>query len=250
MRKIIVAGNWKMNMNISNGAQLAAEVVEKAKDVSNVEVVVCPTYLALSKVKEVIDGTNVVLGAQDCHWEDDGAYTSKISASMLKDAGVVYVIIGHSEPRTYFGETDETVNKKVKKALSIGLKPIICVGETLEEREKEITEDVVGTQMKGAYDGLSVEDAANTVVAYEPVWAIGTGKVATTQQAQDVHAFIRKLLTELYSDEVAQGIRIQYGGSMKPDNAGELLGQTDIDGGLIGGAALKAESFLGIIQAA
>ncbi|MFC1584767.1 triose-phosphate isomerase [Fibrobacterota bacterium] len=250
MRRKIIAGNWKMNKAIADAGALASEITQKAGSLTGPEIVLCPTNLAVSKVAETVKGTNCILGAQDVHWEDDGAYTGKVSASMLKDAGVEYVIIGHSEQRQYFHETDETVNRKVKKALETGLKPIVCVGETLEEREGGKTEGVVETQVKGAYAGISEEDAAKTVIAYEPVWAIGTGKTATTEQAQEVHAFIRGLLAQLYSQGTADGIRIQYGGSMKPDNAAELLSQPDVDGGLIGGAALKADSFIGIIEAA
>ncbi len=251
MRQNIIAGNWKMNKNVSDAVALAKEVAEKAATVeSGAEIVVCPTYLAVAAVGEAIKGSKVKLGAQDCHWEDDGAYTSKVSATMLKDAGVEYVILGHSEQRQFFNETDESVNKKAKKALSVGLKPIICVGETLEQRESNITEQVVKTQVEGGYAGLSKEDALKTVIAYEPVWAIGTGKTATSDQAQEVHAAIRALMTNLYDEKTAEAIRIQYGGSMKPGNAAELVGQKDVDGGLIGGAALKADDFLGIISAA
>ncbi|MBF0432007.1 MAG: triose-phosphate isomerase [Fibrobacteria bacterium] len=249
MRQYIIAGNWKMNMGISDAETLAKELVEKAGTSEGPEMVLCPTYLALAKVAEVIKGSNLKLGAQDAHWEDDGAYTGKVSVSMLKEAGVEYVILGHSEQRSFFGETDETVNKKVKKVLAAGLKAIVCVGETLEQRESGVTESVVKTQVEGAYAGISAEDAKNTVIAYEPVWAIGTGKTASNEQAQEVHAFIRGLMKGLYSEEVAESVRIQYGGSMKPGNAGDLLGQTDIDGGLIGGAALKADDFIGIINA-
>jgi triosephosphate isomerase len=250
MRRNIIAGNWKMNKTISDAQVLASELVEKAAAYSGPEIVVCPTYLALAKVAETIRGSNVKLGAQDAHWEDDGAFTGKVSVTMLKEAGAEYIIIGHSEQRTYFHETDETVNKKVKKVLAEGLKPIICVGETLEERETNKTEDVVKTQIQGSFKDISAEDAGKCVVAYEPVWAIGTGKTATTAQAQEVHAFIRELLTALYSAETAEMIRIQYGGSMKPENSEELLSQPDIDGGLIGGASLKADSFIGIIKTA
>ena len=249
MRRNIVAGNWKMNTNVGDAVSLAKEIVSAVSDLTDTDIVVCPPFTSLTSVKEVISGSNVKLGAQDVHFEDNGAYTSKISVSMLKDIGVDYVILGHSEPRTYFGETNDDVNKKTKKVLAAGLIPIICVGETLEERESENTEKVVEAHIRGAYDGISEEDAQKTVIAYEPVWAIGTGKVATSDQAQDVHAFIRNLLATLYSDSLAQSVRIQYGGSMKPENAGELKSKPDVDGGLIGGAALKAESFKGIISA-
>ncbi len=248
MRKKILAGNWKMHKTIAESVALAQDIVTalKAKPSAS-EVIVCPTYVALDRVATVLAGSPVLLGAQDMHWESQGAYTGKISADMLKAIGVTYVILGHSEQRAYFHETDETVNKKTIKALAEGLKPIVCVGETLAEREAEITEKVVETQIRGAYAGISASDAVKTVIAYEPVWAIGTGRNASPQQAQDVHRFIRTLMASLYGDSVANAVQIQYGGSMKPENAAELLSQADVDGGLIGGAALKADAFLGII---
>ena len=249
-RRKILAGNWKMHKTAAESAALAAEIAAalKAKPTAH-EVVVCPTYVALDRVAQALSGTDIKLGAQDMHWENQGAFTGKISGDLLKAVGVSHVVLGHSEQRAYFGETDATVNKKTVKALADGLTPIVCVGETLEEREGDITEKVVETQVRGAYAGISAEDAARTVIAYEPVWAIGTGKTATSQQAQDVHKFIRGLLATLYGAAVADVVRIQYGGSMKPENAAELLSQPDVDGGLIGGAALKADSFLGIIHA-
>jgi triosephosphate isomerase len=253
-RRKILAGNWKMHKTVDESAALAAEIAAALQKVSADkpvahEVVVCPTYVALDRVVASLKGSGVAVGAQDMHWENQGAFTGKISGDMLASMGVEYVILGHSEQRAYFGETDETVNKKTVKALADGLKPIICVGETLEEREGNVTEKVVETQVRGAYAGLSAADAAKTVIAYEPVWAIGTGRTATAQQAQDVHKFIRDLLVALYDGPTAETVRIQYGGSMKPENAAELLSQPDIDGGLIGGAALKTDSFLGIILA-
>lgn len=248
MRKRIIAGNWKMNTNVNQAVELA-EAVKAQYDNFDVDVVLCAPYTNLYAVHQVIQDAPIGLGAQDLYWEDSGAYTGQISAGMLTAVGCNYVIIGHSEPRQFFGETDETVNKKVKKALASNLLPIVCVGELLEEREANQTEAVVERQIKGALDGVSKQDAAKLVIAYEPVWAIGTGKVATPEQAQDVHKFIRDLLAKLYDQELADGVRIQYGGSMKPDNAAELLAQPDIDGGLIGGAALKADSFLGIVNA-
>ncbi len=248
MRKRIIAGNWKMNTTLDEAKKLASEIVELVKNVDDVEIVICPPYTNLYVVYEIIKDSNVKLGAQDLHWEDKGAFTGKISADMLLSVGVKYVIIGHSEQRTYFCETDETVNKKVKQALKKGLKPIVCVGETLEQRENGETKEVVKKQVVGAFEGVSKEDILKSVIAYEPVWAIGTGKTATPEQAQEVHAFIRELLKELYDEEVAQSVRIQYGGSMKPNNAKALLEQPDIDGGLIGGASLKAKDFYGIIR--
>jgi triosephosphate isomerase (TIM) len=249
-RRTILAGNWKMHKTVEESAALAASIAAALQEKPTAhEVVVCPTYVALDRVIQVLKGTGVQVGAQDMHWESQGAFTGKISADMLKALGVTYVILGHSEQRAYFHETDETVNKKARKALAEGLKPILCVGETLEEREGNVTEKVVETQLRGAYAGISAQDARGTVVAYEPVWAIGTGRTATSQQAQEVHKFIRALLTSLYGSETAEAVRIQYGGSMKAENAAELLAQPDVDGGLIGGAALKADAFLGIITA-
>ena len=248
MRKRIIAGNWKMNTNVGEAVELA-EAIKAQYDKFDVDVVLCTPYTNLYAVHQVIQDAPIGLGAQDFFWEDSGAFTGKISAGMLTSVGCQYVIIGHSERRQFFGETDETVNKKCKKALENDLIPIVCVGELLDEREGNKTEAVVETQLKGALSGLSKADAAKLVIAYEPVWAIGTGKVATPAQAQDVHKFIRDLLVKLYDQELADSIRIQYGGSMKPDNAAELLSQKDIDGGLIGGASLKAEPFLGIINA-
>jgi triosephosphate isomerase (TIM) len=248
MRRKIIAGNWKMNKTIPEAIKLSKEVVALSEG-ADCEVVICPTFVCLAPVHEAIQGSHVALGAQDVHWEEKGAYTGKVSGEMLKSAGVKYVIIGHSEQRTYFHETNATVNKKVKAVLKAGLLPIICVGETLEQREAGRTEEVCQDHIRGAYEGLSKEDALRTVVAYEPVWAIGTGRTATPQQAQEVHAFIRNLLKSMYDQETADQIRIQYGGSMKADNAKELLSQADIDGGLIGGASLKADDFRGIIFA-
>ncbi len=248
MRKRIIAGNWKMNKDVEEAVDLAQQI--KA-DYSNfdVDVVLCTPFTDLYAVFQVIKDSPIALGAQNIYWEDSGAFTGEISASMLKSTGCQFVIIGHSERRLYFGETDETVNKRIKKALDGELIPIVCVGESLEERETNKTEHVVETQIRGALQGLSKQDIADIVIAYEPVWAIGTGKVATPEQAQEVHKFIRNLLETLYDRELSESLRIQYGGSMKPENAAELLSQPDIDGGLIGGASLKADSFLGIINA-
>lgn len=247
MRKIVIAGNWKMNKTVAESVKLATDVVAAAKNINNVVVAIAPTYLALAKVAEVVKGSNVKLAAQDVHWENQGAFTGKVSADMLKEIGVDFVIIGHSEQRSYFGETDETVNKKVKKVQSLGMTPIICIGETLAERQGGQLENVLTRQVTGAYEGLSGEDALRTVIAYEPVWAIGTGVTASDDEAQQAHAFVRGLLSTRFGNSVAQSISIQYGGSMKPENAAGLLAQKDIDGGLIGGAALKADSFLGIV---
>ncbi len=247
-RKNFIAGNWKMNTTQDEARALAKDVVAAVGSVTDVDVAVCPPFTNLLAVAEVIKGSNVKLGAQDVHWEAKGAFTGKVSCAMLKSVGVTYVIIGHSEQRTYFGETDETVNKKTKAVLASGLLPIVCVGETLDERKSGKMNSVIEHQVRGAFEGISAADAVKCTVAYEPVWAIGTGETATPQQANEVHVFIRKLLAELFGKENADAMRIQYGGSMKPDNAKALLAESDVDGGLIGGAALKASDFAGIVQ--
>ena len=250
MRTKIVAGNWKMNKTPSEAAALVEGIKALVKDVSTVEVVVCPPFTDLKDAAAACAGSNIALGAQNVAWAESGAFTGEISAAMLKDLGVTYVIIGHSERRQYFGETDATVNSRLKAALAAGLKPIVCVGEKLEEREAGQMEAVIVKQVKEGFADLSAEEIEKTVIAYEPVWAIGTGKTATPVQAQEVHALIRRTLAEIANGEVAGKVRIQYGGSMKPANAKELMDQPDIDGGLIGGAALKADSFADIIKAA
>ncbi len=250
MRTFYIAGNWKMNKNVAESVALAKEVAAAAKPKAGVEVIIAPTYLALASVVEAVKGSAVQVAAQDVHWENQGAFTGKVSVDMLKDLGVKYVILGHSEQRSYFGETDETVNKKTRKVLEAGLKPIVCIGETLEERNSGKLELVLKTQVEGAYAGVSAEEALKTVIAYEPVWAIGTGVTATDEQAQDTQAFVRTLVAGLYGQDVANQLSIQYGGSMKPENAQGLLQQNDIDGGLIGGAALKSENFVSIVEAA
>lgn len=247
-RKAFIAGNWKMNTTLPEAVTLAQEIVKTVGQQNDVDVAVCPPYISLSAVAEVLKGSTVKLGAQDVHWEKKGAYTGKICCGMLKSVGAEYVIIGHSEQRTYFHETDETVNAKVKAALAAGLLPIICIGETLDERNSGKMEQVVETQTRGAFIDISRSDALLCTLAYEPVWAIGTGVTATPQQANDAHIFVRNIIRSIYDDELSQSIRIQYGGSMKPGNAKELLGQTDVDGGLIGGASLKADSFSGIVK--
>jgi len=247
-RKNFIAGNWKMNTTVDEAVALAKDIVATMGTVTDVDIAVCPPYTNLSAVGEAIKGSTVKLGAQDVHWEASGAYTGKISCGMLKNVGVTYVIIGHSEQRQYFGETDETVNKKVKATLAAGLLPIICVGETLDERKSGKMDAVIDRQTRGAFEGLSTDDALKCTIAYEPVWAIGTGETATPKQANDAHIFIRNIIKGVYDEATADEIRIQYGGSMKPGNAGELLAQSDVDGGLIGGAALKADSFFGIVK--
>ncbi len=241
----MVAGNWKMNNATGESVKLAQSIKENMTNVTGGDVVLAPPFTSLSAVHEVIKGSPVSLAAQNMFYEDKGAYTGEISPAMLKDAGCTYVIIGHSERRKYFHETDENVNLKVKKSLAVGLKPIMCVGETEEERETGITEFVIGTQVRKGLAGIEKPD--NIIVAYEPIWAIGTGKNATPIEAEEVHHFIRNLLAETYSDAV-NDLRILYGGSVTPDNIGDLIGMKNIDGALVGGASLKSESFIGIIK--
>ena len=246
MRTKIVAGNWKMNKTATEAAALVADIRQAVQDgKGTVEVVVCPPFTDLKTAAEALQGSNIGLGAQNMHWKESGAYTGEVSAAMLKDLGVKYVILGHSERRQYFAETDQTVNLKLHAALAAGLIPIVCVGETLEEREAGKMQEVIVRQVK---EGLKDADLSTVVIAYEPVWAIGTGKTATPQQAQEVHALIRQTLRDMVGP-VAETVRIQYGGSMKPANAKELMSQPDIDGGLIGGAALKAPDFAAIVEA-
>ncbi len=249
-RKMIIAGNWKMNKLVGEAVELVRELKNLVSEVCDVEIVVCPVYVSLYAVSNEIKGTNIKLGAQDCFWEKSGAYTGEVSPWMLKDVGVEYVVIGHSERRQYFGETDEWVNKKAKSAISFGLKPIVCVGEKLSEREDGKTFDVIRTQLEGGFKDITEDEVLRCVIAYEPVWAIGTGKTATPSQAQEVHKFIRNWFRERFGNRVADELRIQYGGSVKPSNAADLLSQEDIDGALVGGASLKAEDFAQIIKAA
>ncbi|RKU27414.1 triose-phosphate isomerase [Candidatus Poribacteria bacterium] len=248
MRTPIIAGNWKLNKTVSEAVSLTIDLIKLVDKISDVEIVIAPVFTALSDVHDAINGSNIQLAAQDVYWEDSGAFTGEVSAPMLKDVGCDYVIIGHSERRQYFAETNESVNQKVKAALSHDLKPIICVGELLEEREAGKTESVIEDHVKGAIVDLSVSEMESCVIAYEPVWAIGTGKTATPDQAQEVHNFIRNILEDCYSDKLASQIRIQYGGSVKPENAEELMSQPDVDGALVGGASLDAESFAEIVK--
>ncbi len=247
-RKKFIAGNWKMNTTIDEAVILAKAVVEKMGKVTDVDIAVCPPYISLKAVARALKDSSVKLGAQDVHWEAKGAFTGKVSCAMLKSVGVEYVIIGHSEQRQYFHETNETVNKKVIAALAAGLLPIVCVGETLDERKTGKLFSIVEAQTKGAFAGVSKADALTCTIAYEPVWAIGTGEVATPEQANEMHVFIRKQISSIYDTDTAAAMRIQYGGSMKPDNAKALLALSDVDGGLIGGAALKADDFFGIVK--
>lgn len=251
MRKKFVAGNWKMNKTVAGSITLASELVRKigSQDLQ-CTVAIAPTFIALDSVHEVIKKSPIKLAAQNCHFEDDGAFTGEISASMLKSVACDYVILGHSERRQFFGETDEVVKKKVMKVLSEGLQAILCVGETLSEREAGITEKVIESQIRGALSGISESDMARLTIAYEPVWAIGTGKTATPEQAEAVHRFIRGLIGALYSDVISEHLIIQYGGSVKGSNAKELFQMPNIDGALVGGASLKVDEFYQIIQSA
>jgi triosephosphate isomerase len=237
-----------MNMTASEATAFVNEFKPLVADESNVEIVLCPVFTALSAAVEAAAGSNVGIGAQNVHWAESGAFTGEISAAMLKETGVKYVIIGHSERRQYFGETDDTVNSRLKAALAADLIPMVCVGELLEERESGKTEAVLSTQLKGGLAGISNADMERVVIAYEPVWAIGTGKTATPEMAEETHAFIRKTLSEMFDAETAEKVRIQYGGSMKPANSAELIAQADIDGGLVGGASLKPDSFAELIK--
>ncbi len=248
MRKRIIAGNWKMNKTVDEALQLAEAIRDGLKAGDHTDVVLCPPFPDLTAVALVLQNSPIALGAQNLHWEEKGAYTGEVSGPMLRSVGCEYVIVGHSERRQYFHETDEMVNRKIKAALKAGLHPIVCIGETLAERQAGETEKVLETQIRGCFTGLTASQMAEIVIAYEPVWAIGTGVVATVEQAQSAHKFIRNLLSQLFDGNLAERVRIQYGGSMKPENAAQLLAQPDIDGGLIGGASLEAKSFLDIIH--
>jgi triosephosphate isomerase len=249
MRKKFIAGNWKMNTRSIDGELLAAGVVKGLGSETRVSVAVCPPFPFLSRIAQVVKGTAVALGAQNCYPKDDGAFTGEIGPAMLVDVGCQYVILGHSERRQIFKESDAFINDKVHAALKVGLKVILCIGETLEERKANKTESILDTQLTGSLAKITAEQLKNMVVAYEPVWAIGTGLNATPQQAQDAHAFVRKRIGQLCGDAAAQSLVIQYGGSVKPDNAATLLGQADVDGALVGGASLKADDFLAIVRA-
>ncbi len=248
---MLIAGNWKMNTDVFEAQRLARDVVDAAGAMAaSVKVAVCPPSVSLQVVSDELAGSEVLLGAQNMHQESAGAYTGEVSAAMLRSVGCRFVILGHSERRLYFGETDELVNAKVKQAMRNGLIPIVCVGETLEERDRGEEEAVVLRQVQGAFSDVVVEDGSLAVIAYEPVWAIGTGRTASPDQAQSMHAFIRGLLAERFGTSVASSMHILYGGSMKPSNAPDLLGRPDIDGGLIGGASLKAEDFVALVKSA
>ena len=248
VRKCVIAGNWKMNKTRPEAKALIEELKPLVAS-ADCEVVICVPYTNLETAVALCEGTNIKVGAENCHWAESGAFTGEISANMLKEIGVEYVVIGHSERRQYFGETDVTVNKRVKAALAAGLKPILCVGELLEEREEGITAEIVSMQTKIALMDVSADDLKNIVIAYEPVWAIGTGKTATADQAEEVCAIIRGVIASLYCEKCAEALTIQYGGSMNAGNAEELLDKVNVDGGLIGGASLKAPDFSVIVKA-
>ncbi len=248
MRRPIITGNWKMNKAVSEAVDLVRQLKALVGDVKDVDIVVAPTFTALQAVFREIDGTNIQMAGQDVFWETSGAYTGEISAIMLKDVGCQFVIIGHSERRQYFGETNESVHKKIEASLAAGLYPILCVGESLKEREAGKTFGVVKNQVVQCLQGFSQEEMARVTVAYEPVWAIGTGKTATPQQAEEVHAFIREQLEYVANQNVSEGVRIQYGGSVNPENISDLMAQPNIDGALVGGASLKADSFSRIVN--
>src|SRR3954449_2323898 len=251
IRKKIIAANWKMHMTQAESAEFVRSLLLDIGDIREVEVVIIPPFTAIAKVTEALGkAQNIKVGAQNMHWERSGAFTGEISAAMLRDLFVRYVILGHSERRTLFGETDEIVNKKVRAAHEAMLRPILCVGESLEQRERGEVEKVLTTQLRGSLAELGAKELLETVVAYEPVWAIGTGKTATAEQAQEAHAFIRRVLSEISDDATADKIRIQYGGSVKPDNARKLMTQPDIDGALVGGASLDPRSFAQIVNGA
>lgn len=247
MRKPLIAGNWKMNKTISEAVTLVNTIKAGVHQVSGVDILVCPPFTALSSVAESLDRSNIELGAQNMYSATEGAFTGEISPQMIKDIGARYVILGHSERRQIFKESDDMINKKVLLALQYNLVPIVCIGETLSERERGVTEEVIKRQFEGSLKGLTKDQITSVVIAYEPVWAIGTGKTATPQQAEEVHKFIRTLLSSAYDATVSDNIRILYGGSVKPENVAELMRKENIDGGLIGGAALKGESFIQLV---
>lgn len=251
MRKKIIAANWKMNMTQSEAARFVDSFIRHVGEITDVDVVIIPPFTAIAKVSEALGSAqNVKVGAQNMYWEKSGAFTGEISAALLRDLFVHYVVLGHSERRTLFCETDEMVNRKVRAALEAKLRPIVCVGETLEQRDKGDVEKVLSAQLRGSLDGLTPKDLQDCVIAYEPVWAIGTGRNATPQQAEEAHAFIRRTLGEMSDKAIAERVRIQYGGSVKPENARELMSQPDIDGALVGGASLDPRSFAQIVKAA
>ncbi|MBP3905662.1 MAG: triose-phosphate isomerase [Peptostreptococcaceae bacterium] len=247
MRKPIIAGNWKMHKTIAEAVEFVNDIKDKVNN-TDVEAVICAPFTLLKDLKEATKGTNIKIGAQNMHYADQGAFTGEISAPMLKELNIDYVVLGHSERRQYFNETNETVNKKVVKALEAGIDPILCVGETLEEREASETKNVCKEQTEKALIGVSAEDMKKVVIAYEPVWAIGTGKTATAEDANDVIAYIREVVKGLYGEEISEEVRIQYGGSVKPSNVAEIMNQSDIDGALVGGASLLASDYTELVN--
>ncbi len=250
-RKLFIAGNWKMNMDASSSVALVKglkEQLSSCENANSVDVAVCPPFVYLAQVAEAAKGSNIAVGSQDVYFEEKGAFTGEISTSMLKDIGCSFALVGHSERRHVIGETNDILNKKIKASLAGGLDVVFCIGELLEEREAGDMEKVLEDQVKNGLEGITAKQMANITVAYEPVWAIGTGKTASKEQAQEAHAFVRGLLTGMFGEETAQAVRIQYGGSVKGSNAAELTAQTDVDGALVGGASLKVEDFMGIIQ--
>ena len=250
MRTPLIAGNWKMFKTVREAVTFVRDLRGRVADVSGVEIAVAPTFPALQAVADALAGSNITVAAQNLHWERDGAFTGEVSASMIRDAGATGVIVGHSERRTLFGETDETVNRKLRAALSATLTPIACIGETLDERESGRTLEVLDRQIKAGFDGITGAELSSMVIAYEPVWAIGTGRTATPAQAQQAHEHIRGRLTQWFGQDAASRCRVLYGGSVKPDNTAALMAQPDIDGALVGGASLEAESFARIVRAA
>ncbi|MDD2852985.1 MAG: triose-phosphate isomerase [Desulfuromonadaceae bacterium] len=247
MRKPVIAGNWKLFKSIGEAVALVNELKPLVSGAQGVEIVVAPVFTSLSRVSDAAKDSRIKIAAQDCYWEEEGAFTGEVSPKLLKDAGCSYVIIGHSERRQFFGETDATVNKKINAVIAAGLTAIVCVGESLAERESAQTFSVIETQIQGGLTGLAKEALSHIIIAYEPVWAIGTGKTASEGQAQEVHSFIRQLIARIFDQSVAGAVRILYGGSVKPDNVKGLMSQPDIDGALVGGASLKAESFSAIV---
>lgn len=247
MRKPIIAGNWKMHKTIAEAVEFVNEIKGKVNN-TDVEAVICAPFTLLRDLKEATKGTPIKIGAQNMHYADNGAFTGEISAPMLKELDIDYVVLGHSERRQYFNETNETVNKKVLKALEAGIDPILCIGETLEEREADKTKDVCKLQTEKALENVTAEDMKKVVIAYEPIWAIGTGKTATAEQANDVIAYVREVVKGLYGEEISEEVRIQYGGSVKPSNVSEIMNQTDIDGALVGGASLQPADFTELVN--
>ena len=251
MRNYVIAGNWKMYKDLNESITLISEIKKLlVNKKNNVQVILCPPFTSLETASALLKDSEIKLGAQNMHFETEGAFTGEISSKMLKSVGCEYVILGHSERRTIFHETDELINKKIIKALDEGLNPIFCIGETLEEREKNITNQILEKQISNGLKGISIDNLKIIIIAYEPVWAIGTGKTATPQQAEEAHSFIRKLISKIFSQEAAENLIIQYGGSVKPENSAELLKQNNINGALVGGACLKAQSFIEIINSA